>query len=154
MMVTTYKYGGRGCDDDDCEDDDDDDDDGYATDIYGERKELLAHPYPLLASWPAAGTGSNTVEKRLQQKRKGSNAEEKISDLKTDLNIIKGPTDGQSVTTHIYTAHGTRDYFRFEMEFCQIKCLSYGLCSLKNSHIPFGMCFQPPLPPLLRQNSV
>ena len=131
MMVTTYKYGGRGCDDDDddCEDDedddddDDDDDDGYATDIYGERKELLAHPYPLLASWPAAGTGSNTVEKRLQQKRKGSNAEEKISDLKTDLNIIKGPTDGQSVTTHIYTAHGTRDYFRFQMEFCQIKCL-------------------------------
>ena len=114
MMVTTYKYGGRGCDDDDddCEDDDDDDDDGYATDIYGGRKELLAHPYPLLASWPAAGTGSNTVEKRLQQKRKGSNAEEKISDLKTDLNIIKGPTDGQSVTTHIYTAHSTTSGFQ------------------------------------------
>ena len=29
----------------------------------------------------------------------------------------------------------------------QIKCLSNGLYSLKNSHIPFGMGFQPP-PPL------
>ena len=28
----------------------------------------------------------------------------------------------------------------------QIKCLSNGLYSLKNSHIPFGMGFQPPLP--------
>ena len=27
----------------------------------------------------------------------------------------------------------------------QIKCLSNGLYSLKNSHIPFGMGFQPPL---------
>ena len=31
----------------------------------------------------------------------------------------------------------------------QIKCLSNGLYSLKNSHIPFGMDFQPP-PPLRR----
>ena len=28
----------------------------------------------------------------------------------------------------------------------QIKCLSNGLYSLKNSHIPFGMGFQPPPP--------
>ena len=28
----------------------------------------------------------------------------------------------------------------------QIKCLSNGLYSLKNSHIPFGMGFQPPRP--------
>ena len=28
----------------------------------------------------------------------------------------------------------------------QIKCLSNGLYSLKNSHIPFGMGFQPPAP--------
>ena len=33
----------------------------------------------------------------------------------------------------------------------QIKCLGNGLYSLKNSHIPFGMGFQPPP---LRQNSV
>ena len=36
----------------------------------------------------------------------------------------------------------------------QIKCLSNGLYSLKNSHIPFGMGFHPPLPLPLRQNSV
>ena len=29
----------------------------------------------------------------------------------------------------------------------QIKCLSNGLYSLKNYHIPFGMGFQPPSPP-------
>ena len=34
----------------------------------------------------------------------------------------------------------------------QIKCLSNGLYSLKNSHIPFGMGFQQPPP--LRRNSV
>ena len=28
----------------------------------------------------------------------------------------------------------------------QIKCLSNGIYSLKNSHIPFGMGFQPPPP--------
>ena len=29
----------------------------------------------------------------------------------------------------------------------QIKCLSNGIYSLKNSHIPFGQGFQPPPPP-------